>query len=384
MLKRRGSVTGWSIRRSPSSSTQYVSSTTLIATITISPKSPVEFRDVRVTSFARTPGIGSLLFEVTQAVPIAGTSWVRSINDNGEATGTLSGGNGVFYYNVNTPQLETVSPTGTGYDISTAGTAIVGSGGGGGGFPYLYTRTGAGTWQATPLPVNASATSGVARSMRTDGTGQVVQIGGIEYFPVSRNASSTRAVTWVWQPGTSSWQRVVLPPGSATDVRHRAMSTNGHSGRHGGRWSRCSGPRSGMPNGSGSYTLTTLAAQGAVNGIRSDGLMLVGFTSGPVYWLAQTGGTWSAPFAVSGGCSGVKDVSDAGRFILNDCPIASGGGQTTAVYSDAPYATLTRLGGLGPKSNVGFASGISHGGRYAGGYANVNNQGSVGIYWALP
>ena len=103
--------------------------------------------------------------------------------------------------------------------------------------------------------------------------------------------------------------------------------------------------------------------------------MLVGFTSGPVYWLAQPGGTWSAPITVAGGCSGVKDVSDAGRFVLNDCPIANGGGQTSAAYADAPYGSLTRLGGLGPKSNVGFASGISHGGRYAGGYANVNNQG---------
>ena len=51
--------------------------------------------------------------------------------------------------------------------------------------------------------------------------------------------------------------------------------------------------------------------------------------------------------------------------------------------SDAPYGSLSRLGGLGPKGNVGFASGISHGGHFAGGYTTVNNQ-SVGIYWTLP
>ncbi|MBW8838597.1 MAG: hypothetical protein JF602_01890, partial [Gemmatimonadetes bacterium] len=63
-------------------STQYVSPTTLTATITISSKSPVDYRDIKVTANGgRTQGIGSLLFEVTQAVQIAGTSWVRSIND---------------------------------------------------------------------------------------------------------------------------------------------------------------------------------------------------------------------------------------------------------------------------------------------------------------
>ena len=126
-----------------------------------------------------------------------------------------------------------------------------------------------------------------------------------------------------------------------------------------------------MPNGSAGYTLTTLASAGAVNGVRADGGMLVGLTSVPVYWLAQPGGTGSAPIAV------------AGRFLLNDCPIANGG-VASAAYADAPYGSLARLGGLGSKGNVGFASGISHDGHYAAGDANVNNQGSVGIYWTLP
>ncbi len=362
-------------------STQYVSSTTLVATINISPKSPVEFRDVQVMSSGRTPGIGSLLFEVTQAIPISGTSWVRSINDNGEATGTLSGGTGVFYYDVNSARLETVSPAGTGYDISPTGTWIVGSGGAGSGFPYVYTRTGAGTWQATALPVGAATTSGVARSMRSDGTGQAVQIGGIEYYATGRNGSGTRAVTWSWQAATASWQRLQLP-GVSAEVRHRALADNGVLGGTADGGQKL-GPAVWMPNGTAGYTLTTLAPAGAVNGVRADGGMLVGFTSVPVYWLAQSGGTWSAPIVVAGGCSGVKDVSDAGRFLLNDCPIANGG-VASAAYADAPYGSLTRLGGLGPKGNVGFASGISHSGHYAAGYANVNNQGSVGIYWTLP
>ena len=348
-------------------STQYVSPTTLTATINISSKSPVDYRDVRVTANGgRTQGIGSLLFEVTQAVQIAGTSWVRSINDNGEATGTLASGDGVFYYSVQTGHLETVSTTGTGYDISTTGTTIVGSGGVGGGFPYVYVRVG-GAWQGTALPIGPTSTSGIARLMLTDGTGQAVLIGGIEY--------GTGAVTWTWQAASGSWKRSVLP-GNPAEVRHRAVSARGILG------GTTSGPAVWMPNGTGGYTVTTLANAGAVNGVRWDGGMLVGFTSGPVYWLAQPGGTWSAPVTVAGGCNGIKDIADAGRIILNDCPFRTKG-QTFAAHADAPYASLSRLGGFGPQGNVGFASGISHGGHFAGGNATVNNQ-SVGIYWTLP
>lgn len=356
-------------------STQYVSPTTLTATISISSKSPVDYRDIRVSaSGGRTQGIGSLLFEVTQAVQIAGTSWVRSINDNGEATGTIASGDGVFYYSVQTGQLETVATTGTGYDIDTTGTTIIGSGGVGGNFPYVYRRVG-GAWRGMALPIAPTSSAGVARSMLADGTGQAVLIGGIEY-----NGGGTLAVTWTWQAASASWQRTPLP-GNTTEVRHRAVSASGILGGTASA-GRVLGPAVWMPNGSGGYTLTTLANAGAVNGVRADGGLLVGFTSVSVYWRAEPGGTWSAPVTVAGGCSGIKDIADAGRIILNTCPFATKG-QTFAAYADAPYGSLSRLGGFGPKGNVGTASGISHGGHFAGGYASVNNQ-SVGIYWALP
>ncbi|MEP7344338.1 MAG: hypothetical protein ABI877_03685 [Gemmatimonadaceae bacterium] len=353
-------------------STQFVSSTNLVAVISIAPGSPVDFRDVMVTNSSRTQGIGSLLFEVTQANQIPGTSWARSINDSGEATGSLAGSGGVFYFSSATSQLEVVSSTGTGWDISADGRAIVGTGGSGGNFPYLYTRIGtSSSWLTTALPMGATASFGDARSMVTDGTGQVVLIGG----------NSGGPVVWVWQPISGTWQRTVLSSGGT--VRHRALSTTGIVGGDAPA-SRTLGPAVWTPNGSAGYQMTILAPSGAVNGVRSDGGMLVGFTSKPVYWPALPGGGWGAPIAVSvGGCDGVKDVADAGRFILNACRFTNGG-QTFAAYADAPYSSLSRLGGLGPKSNVGFASGISHGGQYAAGYANVNNQGAVGIYWRLP
>lgn len=363
-------------------STEYVSPTTLRATISISSKSPVDYRDIKVTATGgRTQGIGSLLFEVTQAVQIPGTSWVRSINDNGEATGTLAGGEGVFYYSGTPGQLETVSTTGTGYDISPAGTTIVGSGGSGIELPYVYTRTGpGGAWQGTALPTDASTTSGVARALLTDANGQAVQIAGIEFYIVS-NRSDSRAVSWTWQASSGSWQRAVLP-GVSGAVRHRAISTTGILGGTANA-GRVLGAAVWMPNDAGGYTMTSLATSGAVNGVRADGGLLVGNVTAAVYWRAQPGGTWGAPVTVPGGCGVAKDIADTGRIVLNGCP-STNKGLSGAAYADAPYGSLSRLGGLGPKGTVGFASGISHGGRYAGGYADVSGQGSVGIYWALP
>jgi hypothetical protein len=362
-------------------STQYVSPTTLIARINISPKAAIDLRDVQVTTLGRTQGIGSLMFEITQAIEIPGTSLARSINDNGEATGTLASGDGVFYYSTATSQLETVSTTGTGYDISPKGTAIVGSAGGGGGQPYLFTRTGpGGTWQATALPVGTTTTSGVARAMIADTTGQVVVIGGMEY-----TSQGTRAVSWTWQAASGTWQRTVLPPdGSSSEIRHRAVSS---TGVFGGTTAapRTLGPAVWVPNGSGGYLITTLASSGAVNGVRSDGGMIVGFTSVPVYWLALPGGGWSAPVTVAGGCNSIKDVSDASRFVLNGCPMVSNGkAKTFPAYGDTPYTSLTRLGGLGPSGTPGFVAGVSHSGHFASGNVYLTTNTPVGVYWIVP
>ena len=79
--------------------------------------------------------------------------------------------------------------------------------------------------------------------MRTDGAGRVVRIGGVEY-------GGPGAVTWIWQPATSSWQRTVLP-GVSTEVRHRAISDNGIIGG-----TASSGASSAPPSG----CLTALAA----------------------------------------------------------------------------------------------------------------------------
>jgi hypothetical protein len=186
-------------------STEYVSSTTLTATISISSKSAVDYRDIKVTASAgRTQGIGSLLFEVTQAVQVAGTSWIRSINDHGEATGTLAGGNGCS----STASLPDSSRPSRRLERATTSAPrvprIVGEGGTGGGFPYVYTRTAPARGRQPRSRSTRSAVAGTARALLADATGQVVQIAGAEFYPNTRSGSASSAVIWTWQASTGS------------------------------------------------------------------------------------------------------------------------------------------------------------------------------------
>jgi hypothetical protein len=368
-------------------STQFVSSTTLVAVINIAPDSPLDFRDVQVTNFDRTQGIGAAVFEVTQAHIIPGASAARSINDNGEVTGSLLNG-GTFYYNISSGVFQTVSTaTGTGFAISPLGDAIAGGQiNGSGGFPVLYTRSGpVGTaWTATALPVDAKANSGNASAMLTDPvTGQVTLLGGLETFPSSGSCAGSNALIWTWQASTGTWLRTVLPKNGACQavIRPRGLSANGTAvGSVGGVaavWT---------PNGSGGYTLTLLDGNYA-NGINGDASVIVGEkssgahnSSAAVYWVASGGG-WGTAVAFPGGCTASRDIADvSGRATLNDCPFGSNN-LTYAAFIDAPYTTPMKLGGVGGHNN-NFISGASPSGQYMVGHGYTSGNVQVGVYWA--
>ena len=367
------------------SSTQVVNSTTLTAVISIAPNSPVDFRDVQVTNFDRTQGIGASVFEVTQAHIIAGTSAARAANDNGEATGSLATG-GTFYYNISSGLLQTVSTAaGTGYAISPTGNAIAGGDLNGASRPYLYTRSGpVGTgWSVTTLPVDPKANGGAATAIGTDPvTGQVTLLGGLETYAQSGNCAGSNAIIWSWQASTGTWQRTVLPKNGACQaaIRPRGLSANGTAvGTAGGTaavWT---------PNGSGGYTLTLLDASYA-NGIDAGASMIVGemnvthSTAAAVYWVASGGG-WGHATQFAGGCSSSRDIADvSGRVTLNNCPFP-GTSVTYASYMDAPYASPIRLGGVGGHNN-NFVGGISPSGRYLVGNGVTSGSVQVGVYWA--
>ena len=365
------------------SSTQFVNSTTLIAVIDISPSSPLDFRDVQVTNTDRTHGIGASVFEVTQAQLIPGTFAARGANDNGEVTGQLTNG-GAFYYNIATGLLQTVSATGTGFDISPMGNAIAGGPiNGGAGSPVLYTRSGpVGTaWTATTLPIDPSATGGAAEALVTDPvTGQVTMLGGAEGFPTVHGCPPSNPIIWTWQAATQTWQRIVLPKNGEciATIWPRGLSANGTAvGRVG------SSAAVWTPDGSGGYTLTLLA-KGYGYGINHDATIITGAknlnTSQliAVYWPASGSG-WGSAVQFAGGCGSSRDIADvSGRVTLNDCPFG-GTSILYAAYMDPPYASPIKLGGVGGH-NTDFVGGISPSGQYIVGNASTSN-GQVGVYW---
>ncbi len=381
-----GAQASWKIDGIPTAdvtvqSTQYVSSTELIATVNISGTAELTLYDVSVTQSGRK-GIGTEsvtapdLFEVTTAIVAQGLSSARRVNDNGELSGTLAAPGGVAYFNTTTGYAQQVSATGIGYGIGALGNVIAGDGAG----PTVWTRIGpAGSpWQASALPLGASATSSSARGgLLTDATGQATMVGGYETDATGKRTSIQRPILWAWQSATSSWIRVVLPTPTTGDVSDLSLS----------------GPAVGMangqaavwtPDGSGGYALIMIGPDGSrASRINSAGTLIVGRvgTGGgltAVYWQ-RSGGSWSAPITLPGDCDFAKGVSDAGRIALNSCLFGS---KRYPAYIDPPYAAPVRLSGLGSNNTIGEIVDISPSGQYVAGMATVGGNAQA-IYWKL-
>jgi hypothetical protein len=366
-------------------STQVTSSTTAVAVISIAANSPLDFRDVQITNFDRTQGIGAAVFEVTQAQIIPGAGPARGVNDNGQVTGSLLSG-GTFYYDISSGLFQTVSPAaGTGYEINPPGSAIAGGSiNGSAGFPVLYIRSGPpGTaWTPTLLPVDPKAIGGAADAMVSDPlTGQVTMLGGLEERPIVHGAACSNAVIWTWQSSTDTWARTLLPSSNGacqTGIRPRGLSANGTAvgsvDNVAAVWT---------PNGSGGYTLTLLNGAYA-NGIDGSASMIVGDKSvsknlAAIYWLSS-GGAWGNAVAFPGGCGHSRDVANAsGRVTLYACTFGSNSVQYAA-YIDAPYTTPMKLGGVGGH-NDNLVTGISPSGAYMVGSGFTSGGNQVGVYW---
>jgi hypothetical protein len=351
-------------------STQYVSSTQLVATITIASDASIDLYDVSVTNADRKKGIGYALFEVTQAIVVDGTTTLHGANDSGDMPGA---GSGTILFNP-ASGLQLVDATGAGWAVDGTGTAVVG-----GAIARLWNKVGA-VWQTTVLPTDPSATMGRASVLSSDAvTGQVTLIGGLEVLSLPKHVTSQEPRLWIWQAATSDFGRILLPTGSTTrkgDVL--GLSTNGVAVGWIGESVQAAVWES---SGSG-YTLTTLAPTGSrAMGINRAGTLIVGASGGvATYWLRLSGGGWSAPIALPGGCTLAAAVDDVGRIAANSCP--DGNRNSPAVFVP-PYSasTMIRLGGLGA-TNSGWAAGMSPSGNYIVGQANVPG-GTTGVYWRI-
>ena len=361
-------------------STRVVSSTQLVATISIAPDATVDLYDVSVTNPDKKKGIGYLLFEVTQATAISGTEIAYGVNDAGEITGRV-GVPGVFYYNPATG-LDTLGAPGRGFDISGDGRSVVGGttinapndrG-------YVFTFDGV-AWTRTDLPKASTSTMTRPFSVASDPTtGSALLIGGWEGG--GSNAKLYRRPR-LWVPAVGGgWTKIDLADASndgvVADVSPSGVAA-GFANERAAVWS---------PDGSGGWTGPSFigVAGSKLNGINTAATIAVGevasggSSTAAASWV-NTGGSWSAPTVLPGGCTSAKAIDDSGRIVANGCP--KGSRRVPGVIAP-PYtsADVTLLGGLGDNASTTIVEDISRNGGIIVGQSTVHNA-VVGVYWQL-
>lgn len=359
--------------------TQFNSATQVTATINIAADAALAFYSVAVTNPDRKGGIGTELFEVTQATLIAGTEIAYGGNDNGDVTGRV-GVPGVFSFN-SSVGLDTLGSPGRGFDISVDGLSIVGGttinasrdqG-------YVYVKTG-GVWLRTNLPKDPSSTMVRPLGVASDpGTGAATLIGGWESLGSSGTSLNRRPRLWTY--GIGSWSRVVLPNASTDDLVFDVASSGvaiGMANNRAASWD---------PTGPGTWALAVFGAAGSKGrGVNSAGTLAVGEISlsggktAAVYWT-RTGAVWNAPLTLPGSCTSAEAVDDVGRIVANGCP--NGSHPSPAIIA-APYAAsnITYLGGLGDAKNQAVVENISLQGTTIVGQATLKSV-AYGVMWRI-
>jgi hypothetical protein len=360
--------------------TVVVSSTQITTTIDIAGDANLSFYDIAVTTSGRKKGIGTELFEVTQATAmtsLGGVGLPRDVNSSGLVTGRISPPDGVYQpvLWMGATDMVNLGTSGTVWAADELGTTVAGNLGSSSGAVQAVVWTGSGSaWQMAPLPTDFVATESRAMTVASDATGAAVFIGGGEWYNVKRGWLEARPR--VWRRTGTGWTRTALqmPPGvtpatgQVTDINAKGQAVSGAI-----VWE---------PVGAGWIgTLLTGSSQSA-HGIAEDGAMVVGASGGyAAYWQRLPDGRWGSPVRLPDGCAWAKDVDAVGRILVVGC---QGGGFKGAALIAPPYTTLTYLGGLGVQPHEGGTiEGMSERNGWIVGSGGLKT-GGTGIYWQIP
>ena len=301
-------------------STTVVSSTELVANITIASDATLAFWDVQVSLSNGKNGVGSDLFEVTTAQILgAGTTGgdvtVRAINDQRSVVGWANEPSGSTAWVYDDALGLVALGAGTSRGIDQSGTVVVGDDGT---MPSAWKRQPDASWAQQTMPVLAGAFGGEAMAAKQLADGTLLVVGWNSFAGTKPHSSaSTAPVSWTLVNGTwSAPQTLVMPPGG-TNGQVRDVNTLGEA----------VGAISGVAQGIVWDSPTSYALlDGTPNRINASGTLIVGVqnssSTGVYWWRDRQTGAWHTtgvplPSAQGASCASTfaRGVNDAGIIV---------------------------------------------------------------------
>jgi hypothetical protein len=332
-------------------STTYVSSTDVVANITVSADADLAFWDVQIMAAGGKNGVGTEVFEVTTAEYLGPAIGVYGMSDGGQISGVNSAG--AFVYDPSFGMV--IVGDGQSWGIDPLGTMVLGRNGAG--WATAWLRQGTTTsYVAQSLPLVSNAVGGNAASAARDAAGAMI-VGGWQAFPAAKRGSSPSNWPAIWRYD-GSWSvptSLTLPPGSTSgsvrDINAKGQAVGRlNSSNFGVVWEDAT---------------TVTALDGLPSGINPAGSLVVGKGASngqPVYWYRSTSGAWittgvTLP-SLGGSCGGgAAAVNAAGMIVGQSCD--ANGNLTATVWRidlTGPVPVLVggpqRLSGLGGKGSA--------------------------------
>lgn len=360
--------------------TRYVSSTQLVATISVSPDAALALYDVAVVTRERKKGISTESFEITQAVVVPDMTVGLAANDAGAIVGN-NATNAVFYSAV-TGTLRLDGSVAWGVDSSStrvAGYQTVALGRSAStSYAVVWERSGNSFGAGARLPIASTSKKSWARAMSPDGS----WIGGSEFVAGAKaNSMVEMPVTWHRENGV--WVRRIMPlpagtyRGFVADITDSGVvvgqTTPDASLGRATVW---------RPDGNGNWVPTVLAAiQSTARAINANADMIVGpaaLSSGGMtaaYWTRNAvTGEWSSPNRLASDCEAAVGIAENGVIVARNC---ASGTRSGVSYMFVSFADRIELHGMGTKNSSSDVQAVAPGGRLIVGQAN----GATGAKW---
>jgi hypothetical protein len=302
-----GATATWALRgvadptKVRTNSTTFVSSTELIANITIASDATIDYWDVRVSAaVCCKTGIGTEMFEVTTATTV-GPGIAYGVNNAGDIAGESDGayiltGTDASFSNLGPRRATAISQDGL---VAVGGV----NNASGSAYPGVWTRAAGAPWPAAgaPLPALPGLTGGLAYAVAALPAEGVTVIAGTMVVPSTPVYWESANGTWTWAA-----RRLPLPAAYASSPQNvpKAVIATGDIAGHVQEQARGNLVPVLWRRVAGSYVVDVLPLpsgwnDGAVNGISPDGSIMVGYVRqskngfSPAFWTRDASNNYT-------------------------------------------------------------------------------------------